>query len=151
MTIRAQVAEFHLAIGQSITPHGRPHVPSTAMVRQRVRFTTEEYCELLTAAGVPWPIAMVLYHGLSLVIRIFVARHRVILDDFIDAFADMDYFAEGTRQICCVNGEPIAAEVHRANLQKVSGPKRADGKQLKPAGWRAPNIANELLKQGWRP
>ncbi len=34
---------------------------------------------------------------------------------------------------------PFWAEVQRANMEKVGGPIRADGKRLKPPGWRAPD------------
>ncbi len=32
-------------------------------------------------------------------------------------------------------------EVHRTNMHKLTGPKREDGKQLKPPGWKPPRIA----------
>jgi hypothetical protein len=35
--------------------------------------------------------------------------------------------------------EPFFDEVHRANMTKVGGPKREDGKQLKPEGWTPPD------------
>lgn len=43
--------------------------------------------------------------------------------------------------------EPYFDEVHRSNMDKVGGPVRADGKQLKPKGWKKPDI-NKLLKEG---
>ncbi len=36
---------------------------------------------------------------------------------------------------------PFFSEVHRTNMKKFSGPKREDGKQLKPADWKPPRIA----------
>jgi predicted HAD superfamily Cof-like phosphohydrolase len=39
---------------------------------------------------------------------------------------------------------PFFREVHRANMQKLTGPKRADGKQLKPEGWQPPRIQEML-------
>lgn len=41
---------------------------------------------------------------------------------------------------------PFYEEVHRTNMAKLGGPKRADGKQLKPDGWQPPRIA-EMLSQ----
>ena len=41
-------------------------------------------------------------------------------------------------------------EVHRANMAKAGGPKRADGKHMKPEGWTPPDVAGELVKQGWK-
>lgn len=45
----------------------------------------------------------------------------------------------------------LMTAVQDANQQKQSGPVRSDGKQLKPAGWQPPDIAGELIRQGWRP
>lgn len=39
-----------------------------------------------------------------------------------------------------VNLSPFFKEVHRTNMHKLSGPKREDGKQLKPPGWKPPRI-----------
>ena len=35
---------------------------------------------------------------------------------------------------------PFFREVHRTNMLKLTGPKREDGKQLKPPGWEPPRI-----------
>lgn len=35
---------------------------------------------------------------------------------------------------------PFFKEVHRTNMHKLEGPKREDGKQLKPPGWKPPRI-----------
>lgn len=39
---------------------------------------------------------------------------------------------------------PFWDEVQRANISKVGGPVRGDGKQLKPEGWKPPNIERIL-------
>jgi predicted HAD superfamily Cof-like phosphohydrolase len=39
-----------------------------------------------------------------------------------------------------VDLRPFFREVHRTNMHKLTGPKRADGKQLKPEGWLPPRI-----------
>ena len=36
------------------------------------------------------------------------------------------------------------AEVHRANLTKASGPRRADGKILKPEGWQPADVRSVI-------
>ena len=77
------------------------------------------------------------------------AEIKVRLPEFIDATHDLDYVVEGTRLECGVDGAPIAAEVHRANMAKAHGPMREDGKRLKPEGWTPPDIEGELVKQGW--
>ncbi len=40
-----------------------------------------------------------------------------------------------------VDLRPFFREVHRTNMHKLTGPKREDGKQLKPPGWKPPRIA----------
>jgi predicted HAD superfamily Cof-like phosphohydrolase len=39
-----------------------------------------------------------------------------------------------------VDLRPFFREVHRTNMHKLTGPKREDGKQLKPPGWKSPRI-----------
>lgn len=39
-----------------------------------------------------------------------------------------------------VDLQPFFREVHRTNMHKLKGPKREDGKQLKPEGWKPPRI-----------
>jgi predicted HAD superfamily Cof-like phosphohydrolase len=41
----------------------------------------------------------------------------------------------------------VVAEVHRANMHKTDGPRRADGKQLKPEGWRPADVRAVLAGQ----
>jgi predicted HAD superfamily Cof-like phosphohydrolase len=44
---------------------------------------------------------------------------------------------------------PIWEEVHAANMRKTGGDKRDDGKVMKPAGWKGPEIGRVLREQGW--
>jgi predicted HAD superfamily Cof-like phosphohydrolase len=74
---------------------------------------------------------------------------RVDLPELADALADLDYVVEGARLEFGINGAPIATEVHRANMAKLDGPVREDGKKQKPEGWKPPDIESELRKQGW--
>lgn len=39
----------------------------------------------------------------------------------------------------------VWAEVHRSNMAKAGGPRREDGKILKPEGWTPPDIASVVL------
>lgn len=42
--------------------------------------------------------------------------------------------------------EPFWDEVQRANMEKAGGPKRDDGKQLKPEGWKPPDHARVFVE-----
>jgi hypothetical protein len=64
-----------------------------------------------------------------------------------DAIGDMLYVVYGAAICHGLDMEPIFAEIHRSNMNKLNGPKRADGKQLKPEGWKPPDIYSEVEKQ----
>jgi len=47
--------------------------------------------------------------------------------------ADLLYVVYGTAVSCGIDMEPVFREVHRSNMSKVGGHKRADGKWVRPA------------------
>jgi predicted HAD superfamily Cof-like phosphohydrolase/predicted RNase H-like HicB family nuclease len=144
-TLRAQVSEFHKVFG--IPTLETPTVPSAERVKLRLRLILEEAFELLEAS---YPDSFMVGVFKAGVMDLIGDRNpSVNLPEFVDALADIDYVVEGTRLEFGVDGGPIAAEVHRANMTKVGGPKDADGKQLKPPGWTPPNVLGELEKQGY--
>lgn len=70
------------------------------------------------------------------------------LEKIADGIADAVYVLIGA---ALEYGIPFAAvwkEVHAANMRKVNGPVRADGKILKPEGWRGPDIERVLRVGG---
>jgi predicted HAD superfamily Cof-like phosphohydrolase len=143
-TLREQVHEFHVAMG---APNGTtPSVPSDERVWLRLSLISEEFFELLEAAG----ISLSTTQGMQSLLRMAIPYGlKVDLPAFVDAMADLDYVVEGTRLEFGVDGAPIAAAVHAANMAKAGGPVREDGKRLKPPGWTPPDIEGELRKQGW--
>jgi len=48
---------------------------------------------------------------------------------------------------CGLDLDGFFAEVHRANMDKIGGKRRPDGKRLKPANWRPPDLAGTLVAQ----
>jgi predicted HAD superfamily Cof-like phosphohydrolase len=137
------VKEFHQAFGCPNPPH--PSEPSPERLKLRLRLILEEVCELVDACG---------YSAEGNEFRLDVSIRDE--PDFpfdmvkvVDALADIDYVVEGMRLELGVDGEPVAAEVHRSNMAKVGATQRADGKIMKPEGWKPPDIAGELRKQGW--
>ena len=137
-TLRQQVSEFHIAMGQPIAE--APTTPSRARLELRLRLVLEEFHELLEAAGYyesdDWSLEK-------------DSTREFDLPAVADALADLDYVIEGARLEFGINGGPIADVVHAANMAKLGGPKSPTGKQLKPPGWTPPDIAGELRKQGW--
>lgn len=59
--------------------------------------------------------------------------------DYLDGLCDLTYVVMGGAVNAGVNIERHFEEVHQANMRKLNGPKRADGKQLKPEGWVGPD------------
>lgn len=57
-----------------------------------------------------------------------------------DALADLLYVVYGCAVACGIDLAPVFHAVHIANMCKLHGPKRADGKQLKPEDWQPPDI-----------
>lgn len=155
--LRAQVLEFHAAMGVPVS--SAPAIPADDRVRLRLRLIAEEFFEMVLAAAsqnelVPghsatpaWWIDEAKFRVDSL---IDLMKVRIDLPALADAWADLDYVIEGARLEFGIAGAPIAAEVHRANMAKVGGPIRDDGKRLKPPGWAPPDIEGVLKRQGWK-
>ncbi|MFO8059584.1 MAG: hypothetical protein R6U70_02880, partial [Bacillota bacterium] len=68
--------------------------------------------------------------------------------DVADALADLLYVTYGTAIAFGIDIRPVFKEVHRANMTKEGGKVRADGKILKPEGWKPPRIEDVLCRQG---
>lgn len=138
------VRKFHLAFG---CPNpSKPTVPSDERLLLRLRLVLEEVCELLDAAGATIRIS----DGEGIMsCSVYVTMSSFDMVKVADALADIDYVVEGMRLELGIDGEPIAAEVHRSNMAKVGATQREDGKILKPPGWIPPDIEGELRKQGW--
>jgi predicted HAD superfamily Cof-like phosphohydrolase len=69
------------------------------------------------------------------------------LVEMVDALCDLLYVTYGAAVDLGVDLEPFFAEVHRSNMAKVGGTRRADGKWLKPAGWTPPDVAGLLRRR----
>ena len=67
-----------------------------------------------------------------------------------DGIVDSIYVLLGTAVSYGIDIAPIWRAVHAANMAKVGGATRADGKILKPEGWQPPNIKQLLTLQGWQ-
>lgn len=144
-TIRDQVAAFHRKFGVPVRE--TPGPISADRIRLRLRLIAEEFLEVLEASG-----ASPQYVGEAAELisyALYSGTQRLDIVDLADGLADLDYVVEGARQEFGINGQPIAAEVHRTNMAKEGGATRGDGKILKPEWWQPPDIAGELLKQGW--
>ena len=146
MNLREQVKEFHEAFGVE-GDRLYPGEQTKEIRALRAALIAEEFFELLLALGI--------FVSPSAIEHIRASIEHPIgetdLPALADAMADLDYVVEGTRLAFGIDGRPIAWEVHRANMAKIGGPRREDGKILKPEGWEPPDIVGRLKDQGWKP
>jgi len=148
--VHCQVKEFMEAVGQ--VQNSTPTVPDEATVRLRVRLVLEEAFEVAEACYDKRPDhgAGVLGHLKRTTLDCLDSlKVDVDLPAAADGFADTDYVVEGSRIAFGIDGGPIAEEVHRANMTKLGGP-IVNLKQMKPEGWKPPDIEGCLREQGWK-
>lgn len=69
----------------------------------------------------------------------------------IDGLCDLLCVLYGAALMWGIDIEPFWKEILRTNLAKQGGPRRSDGKQLRPAGWEPPNLVPILDEQRRRP
>jgi predicted HAD superfamily Cof-like phosphohydrolase len=68
-----------------------------------------------------------------------------------DALADLEYVSKGSAVTWGIPLSEVFDEVHRSNMTKVGGGRRADGKILKPATYSPPQIGRVLVDVANRP
>ncbi|WP_161881476.1 hypothetical protein [Deinococcus alpinitundrae] len=127
-----KVRAFHAAIGAPYPE--QPQVPSSAKLELRLTLLREEMQEVEAE-----------FEQLSE----HLSRARPTdLAPLAHELADLLYVAYGALGSLGVDADAVFAEVHRANLTKTAGPRRADGKQLKPEGWQKADVLGVLLNNG---
>jgi predicted HAD superfamily Cof-like phosphohydrolase len=70
------------------------------------------------------------------------------LPTIADSIVDSIYVLCGYAITYGIDIRPVWREVHAANMRKVGGSRRADGKVMKPEGWVPPDVGVVLAKQG---
>jgi len=127
-----KVQAFHEAIGAAYPD--QPQVPSLTTLELRLTLLREEMQEVEAEFG-------------QLTTTLSRAR-PADLAPLAHELADLLYVAYGALGSLGVDADAVFAEVHRANLTKTAGPRRADGKQLKPEGWQKADVLGVLLENG---
>jgi len=122
-----RIREFHQALGADLP--ARPTLPDAEMLILRQTLIREEYEE----------VTAVFQHLIS-------GQSRDITP-LIHELTDLLYVVYGAIEACGVDPDPVFAEVHRANMQKMAGPRRADGKLLKPPGWQPADVRGVIERQ----
>ncbi len=119
------VRAFHHAIGNP--GPAEPTLPPAEVVALRQTLLHEEFNELLNAVAA---------NDLT-----------AIAGEAIDVL----YVTYGLCVAYGIDADAVFAVVQQANMAKVAGPRRADGKILKPANWTPPDIAGVLARQVAKP
>lgn len=128
------VADFHealeLPIGDSPAIR-RPELRAALIMEEAI-----ETCEALTGHKIDWRYTGDRVSG----------TEQDRLANVIDGLCDTLVVVYGTAVEAGVDLGPFWDEVHRTNMAKQGGPRRADGKQLKPPGWEPPDIEGILAR-----
>lgn len=140
-TYQELVEEFHSETNSTVGLY-----PRLTDLELRAKLILEEAVETVAAMG---------FHATGDIrtpdgerVTTFEKTHRD--PDFIagiDGLCDLLYVTFGTAVAWGIDLDPFFEEVHRANMTKLAGPKREDGKQLKPEGWTPPDIEGLLIAQ----
>lgn len=115
------VKDFHQEVCERETP-AFPTNANCSVALLRINLISEEIKETLNALG----------HG--------------NLVELADGICDSIVVLLGTAIDYGIDIRPIWDEVHRTNILKKGGPRREDGKLLKPVGWSGPRV-KELIQE----
>lgn len=131
-TTNAQkLREFHRAIG--LNPATTPTIPELELLQLRRTLVQEEWAEV--------------QEEFEVLQGRFQQKEALDVPDLVPLvheLTDLLYVTYGALDLLGVDADAVFAEVHRANMQKTTGPKRADGKQLKPEGWQPADVRSVL-------
>ncbi|EYB69535.1 hypothetical protein DEIPH_ctg004orf0043 [Deinococcus phoenicis] len=130
-TNAARVREFHQAF--DLTAPGRPTVPGPDLLALRRTLIREEAGEVDAEC-------------VALAARLDAGENVPAADlaPLAHELADLLYVTYGALTALGIDADAVLAEVHRANMGKLGGPRRADGKLLKPGGWQPADVRGVL-------
>lgn len=126
-----KINDFHIAIDGEYAP--KPAVPDAETIELRRTLLREEYQEVIAEFD-----------------RLSEASSEQERTDAMVALmhelADLLYVTYGAFTAFGVDADAVFGELHRANMQKVSGPRRADGKVMKPADFQPADIGRIIAE-----
>lgn len=134
LTNAQKIVEFHDAVGSPVPP--KPVVPALGILQLRQKLLQEEFDEASEALG-----------QLTAVLQSDDPAQPADVTDWVHELTDLLYVTYGAILACGVDADAVFAEVHRANLSKAGGPRRADGKILKPPGWQPADVRGVIENQ----
>lgn len=127
------LVDFHTKFGLDVNE--KPVRPSTSVITLRRNLIEEEMHETMDALD-------------ELIEAVDDPEAKLIaLANIADGIVDSIYVLIGTAVSLGIDLGPVWAAVHQANMAKVGGATREDGKILKPEGWTPPNIVELIARQ----
>jgi len=122
-----RIREFHEAMGADMPT--QPILPDATILALRQTLIKEEYEEV------------------TAIFQQLIKKQSSDITPLIHELTDLLYVIYGAIEACGVEPNPVFAEVHRANMQKMDGPRRADGKLLKPPDWQPADVRGVIERQ----
>lgn len=133
------VAAFHQAMGCGPDAAVPLTNPPDDLIKLRLKLITEEFIETVCSMIDPcWDDVKAEIGGINRLID--QAHTRFDILGCADGLADLIYVCVGAALAFGIPLDRVWAEVQRANMAKSGGPRRGDGKILKPEGWQPPAI-----------
>lgn len=144
-----QLGEITIAHPDAKSGWNQPGGEFLDLLRLRAKLTVEETFETLRglSAGMPDEV----WKAISDMIVESIGRGAYSPSETADGLADMEVINHGTAVALGIDLAPIFDEVMVTNFAKFEGGvrRRADGKILKPEGWKPPRIPALLKEQGF--
>lgn len=147
------VGDFHHKFGLHSVSHDKPGpraVPQE-LIDFRLKFLIEELKE--TAEGMGVDLEVQILHREERYNPAPHKNHDILA--VADGLVDLSYVTLGTAHVFGLPWEDLFAEVQRANMSKEravrpdQSTRRSTFDVVKPAGWKAPDIAGVLRRHGW--
>ena len=163
MEVRERIAlviDFERRLGVDVIRR-TPAVPAFEELAHRACLVLEEALELCAALGVDVthvgvgqadPTAQP-HTSVTPIRTSGVLRYQAVkppnLVEAVDALRDLEYVMYGTEATLGVQEvtDETFLEVHRSNLAKLESGEVKDGKPVKPAGWKPPQLRRILQRQ----
>lgn len=135
LTNAQRVAQLHRAFGFTVPE--QPTVPSPDLLKLRRTFLREETSELEAE-----------FTALLTRLQASEPVPPGDLAPLAHELTDLLYVTYGALTTLGIDADAVFAEVHRANMAKLGGPRREDGKLLKPGGWQPADVRGVIEGQG---
>jgi len=130
----------------------KPEIPSEEERILRAKLIFEEAMETIMALGVCVRHDFADADEDGLIEPRFVIDEDPDMEGIADGCADIMVVTLGTLSSCGIDAGPVMEEVLKKNKEKFPGGVPVilpGGKYGKPEGWKPPDIAGVLRKQGW--